>query len=299
MIRVNDGQSRFSGPEGRVGNVASVAVLDIGSNSVRMVVYEINGLAPSPVYNEKSACMLGRGEAQSGNIAPENARLALCAIQRFVVALKQFDAAPLHVIATSAVREAANGAGFMARVKEITGVDGHVLSGVQEAHFAALGVVSSMADFCGVVGDLGGGSLELAQVENGLDSGGCSLPLGVIRLQDESAMSAKRALEIAGERLRDSKILADTHGEQKKDGGGRIFCAIGGRRHLAGAGQTKPVSQGASPATGSPFAAGRGTGARPGARTGGKGGGNAGSGPDRGQPGGAVALRRRGAGQDP
>jgi len=211
--------------QGRLEGARPVGVLDIGSNSVRLVIYEHHARALTPLFNEKSACTLGRGVAQSGMIAPENAAMALLAIKRFALVVKLLAVETLYIIATSAVREAANGAGFMARVKEITAVGGKVLSGEEEAHFAALGVVSGMPEFCGVVGDLGGGSLELSGVDRGRDSWGVSLDLGVIRLEDESAMSAKTALNIAGERLQGAKVFQE---QEKNHGNGRVFCAIGG-----------------------------------------------------------------------
>jgi len=212
--------------QGRLKGAKPVGVLDIGSNSVRLVVYEHHARAPTPLFNEKSTCTLGRGVAQSGMIAPENFRMALMAIRRFALVVKLLDVETLHIIATSAVREAANGRQFMARVKEITGVAGQVLSGEQEASFGAYGVVSGMPDFCGVVGDLGGGSLELSQVGIGLEAKAVSLDLGVIRLEDESAGFVKTALDIAARRLQYTDILVQADNEDRTNG--RIFCAIGG-----------------------------------------------------------------------
>ncbi len=213
--------------QGRLEGAQPVGVLDIGSNSVRLVIYEHHVRALTPLFNEKSTCTLGRGVAQSGMIAPENAEMALLAIRRFALVARLLEVKNLFIIATSAVREASNGAGFMTRVKEITSVKGKVLSGEEEAHFAAFGVVSGMPEFCGVVGDLGGGSLELSQVDIGFATSGISLKLGVIRLEDESAMSAKTARNIAARRLQTTGILAEWR--QKKSGGNeRIFCAIGG-----------------------------------------------------------------------
>ncbi|VAW15312.1 Exopolyphosphatase [hydrothermal vent metagenome] len=213
--------------QGRLKGAKPVGVLDIGSNSVRLVVYEHHARALTPLFNEKSACTLGRGVAQSGMIAPQNLRMALLAIRRFALVVKLLEVETLHIIATSAVREAANGPAFMARVEEITGFGGQVLSGEQEARFGAYGVVSGMPDFSGIVGDLGGGSLELFEVGAGLDAKGISLELGVIRLEDESAMSAKIALNIAARRLQDIDILGEAN-DKKNGDGERMFCAIGG-----------------------------------------------------------------------
>ncbi len=224
---VRSGGKALSGrAQGLLKGVKPVGVLDIGSNSVRLVVYEHHARALTPLFNEKSACTLGRGVVKSGIIAPENYRMALLAIRRFALVVKLLDVQTLFVIATSAVREAANGPQFMAEVKKITGFAGKVLSGEEEARFGAYGVVSGMPDFCGVVGDLGGGSLELSMVDTGFATSGISLKLGVIRLEDESAMSAKTAMDIAAKRLQTTDILVR---EGKREcTGGRVFCAIGG-----------------------------------------------------------------------
>jgi exopolyphosphatase / guanosine-5'-triphosphate,3'-diphosphate pyrophosphatase len=202
------------------GDFAPVAVLDIGSNSVRLVVYERHARTLTPFFNEKAACALGRGVAKTGDIAAKNAARALKAIKRFALVVRLLNVDDVHILATSAVREAANGAAFMEVVAHLMGIAGHVLSGVEEAHFAALGVVSGMPGFSGMVGDLGGGSLELSLVSSGVDTKGETLELGVIRLQDDSSMSPEKACKIAARRLKSSKILnSDTRG---------VFCAIGG-----------------------------------------------------------------------
>jgi exopolyphosphatase/guanosine-5'-triphosphate,3'-diphosphate pyrophosphatase len=124
------------------------------------------------------------------------------------------------VLATSAVREASNSREFITAVEATMGCKVRILSGPEEAHFAALGVVSGMPGLACVVGDLGGGSLELSSIDNGVDAGGETHELGVIRLQDDSDGSATKAAEIARERLARS-ILAVSPTS-------KIFCAIGG-----------------------------------------------------------------------
>lgn len=202
------------------GGFSPVAVLDIGSNSVRLVVYERHARTLTPFFNEKAACSLGRGVAKTGDIAAKNAALALKAIKRFALVVRFLEVDDIHILATSAVREAANGAAFMEVVAHLMGISGRVLSGVEEAHFAALGVVSGMPGFSGMVGDLGGGSLELSVIRSGSDTAGETLELGVIRLQDDSALSPKKAGQIAARRLKKSKVL---NGKAPQ-----VFCAIGG-----------------------------------------------------------------------
>ncbi len=205
--------------QGRLKGARPVAVLDIGSNSVRLVVYERHARSLTPLYNEKTACALGRGLAQTGKIAYENIDRALTAIQRFALVSRLMRVGTMHILATSAVREASNSKAFVDAVEEIMGAKVTVLSGSEEAHFAALGAISGMPGFVGVVGDLGGGSLELSSIADGADSTGETHELGVIRLQDDSEISPSKAQAIANKRLKKSRLM---------DGQGGSFCAIGG-----------------------------------------------------------------------
>lgn len=206
--------------QGRIKGARPVAVLDIGSNSVRLVVYERLARSLTPLYNEKASCALGRGLAQSGRLAYENIDRALTAIQRFALVTKLMKAGEVHILATSAVRDATNSAAFVHAVEETMGAKVEVLSGEAEAHFAALGVVAGIPDFSGIVGDLGGGSLELSAIVSGKDAVGETHELGVIRMQDDAGRSVAKAREIARERIAKSKLLASKPGGQ--------FCAIGG-----------------------------------------------------------------------
>jgi len=206
--------------QGRIKGAKPVAVLDIGSNSVRLVVYERHARALTHLYNEKSACALGRGVAATSRLAEENIQRALTAIQRFALVTKLMKVGKVYVLATSAVRDASNSAGFVSAVEELMDTKVQVLSGAEEAHFAALGVLAGIPGFTGVVGDLGGGSLELSALNAGSDSLGETHELGVIRLQDDSGSSAVAAQTLARQRLKTSSI-ADSKG-------GGTFCAIGG-----------------------------------------------------------------------
>jgi len=205
--------------QGRIKGARPVAVLDIGSNSVRLVVYERHARSLTPLYNEKTACALGRGLAQTGKIAYENIDRALTAIQRFALVSKLMRVGTTHILATSAVREASNSKAFVDAVESIMGGKVTVLSGAEEAHFAALGAISGMPGFVGVVGDLGGGSLELSSIADGADSTGETHELGVIRLQDDSEISPAGAQAIAKTRLKKTRLM---------NGQGGSFCAIGG-----------------------------------------------------------------------
>lgn len=206
--------------QGRIKGARPVAVLDIGSNSVRLVVYERLARALTPLYNEKAACALGRGMAQSGKLADANMAKALDAIKRFALVARMMRVGRVHILATSAVRDATNREEFTAAVESLMEAPVRVLSGEEEAHFAALGVVAGIPGFSGAVGDLGGGSLELSMVKDRADTDGQSFELGVIRLQDDAGGSPTKAAEIVRKRL-ESSILGQI------DAGAR-FVAIGG-----------------------------------------------------------------------
>jgi exopolyphosphatase / guanosine-5'-triphosphate,3'-diphosphate pyrophosphatase len=206
--------------QGRIKGGRPVAVLDIGSNSVRLVVYERHARALTPLYNEKSACALGRGLAATGKLAYENIDRALTAIQRFALVARLMRVGQVHILATSAVRDATNSKSFVDAVEQIMGAPVRVLSGEEEAHFAALGVLAGIPDFSGIVGDLGGGSLELSLMEHGKDAVGETHALGVIRMQDDASGSPLKARALAHSRLLQSDLLR----EHASD----TFCAIGG-----------------------------------------------------------------------
>jgi exopolyphosphatase/guanosine-5'-triphosphate,3'-diphosphate pyrophosphatase len=206
--------------QGRIKGAKPVAVLDIGSNSVRLVVYERHARALTPLYNEKSACALGRGVGQTGRLADANVAQALNAIQRFALVARMMRVGKVCVLATSAVRDAANRQEFVDAVEALMDSKVQVLSGEQEAHYAALGAVAGIPEFDGIVGDLGGGSLELSAILHGSDTDGQSYELGVIRLQDDSNGSAVRAAAIVRERLQKSSLT--------KIRKGASFAAIGG-----------------------------------------------------------------------
>lgn len=205
---------------------APIAVVDIGSNSVRLVVYDALRRAPSPVFNEKVLCGLGRGVAATGNLSEKGVERALKALARFGALCEQIGVGECYAIATAAAREASNGKEFIVAAQEALGHPITVLSGKEEAKFAALGVMSSIPDANGVIGDLGGGSLELVDVKNGKILEGVTLPLGPFRLMDAIEASDKPAKQIVEEILTDSGMLA-----AMKD---RPFYAVGGAwRNLA------------------------------------------------------------------
>ncbi len=200
--------------------IAPIAVVDIGSNSVRLVVYEGPTRAPTPYFNEKVLCGLGRSIATTGKLSPDGIARALRALRRFRALIDQMGVRRVEAIATAAAREAENGSEFIARAEQILDAPIRVLSGTEEAELAALGVVAGIHDADGFVGDLGGGSLELIDVDNTKLGEAATLPLGGLRLIDASGGSLKKAREIVDTELAKVDWLA-----KGKD---RDFYAIGG-----------------------------------------------------------------------
>jgi len=166
------------------------AVIDVGSNSVRLVIYRLDGRAIWTIYNEKALAGLGRDLPATGRLSPDGVETALIAIRRYRALLDGWRAEDVTAAATAAVREAADGPAFLRRVRDETGLNVRLLTGAEEARYAALGVSAGQAAAQGVVGDLGGSSLELVRL--GVDSPdeGASLPLGPF------ALGAPRPLDI-------------------------------------------------------------------------------------------------------
>lgn len=197
-----------------------VGVLDIGSNSVRLVVYDHAGRSPIPVFNEKALCGLGRGLAETGNLPVEGMASALVNIDRFGQIARAMRVRHLDVVATSAVRDASNGPGFVAELERRIGHPVDVISGDEEARLSALGVLSGFPEADGVVGDLGGGSLELIDVSERRLGAHATMPLGPLRI-GEAAPGQRRGLIAAIDRHLDT---ADWLPRMQ----GRTLYAVGG-----------------------------------------------------------------------
>ncbi|MEM8985982.1 MAG: Ppx/GppA family phosphatase [Pseudomonadota bacterium] len=181
-------------------------VVDIGSNSVRLVVYTGPNRAPVPICNEKTLCALGRDLDATGAIDDEAMACAIATLRRFQAVLTAMGGAKVRAVATAAVREASNGADFVSAARTL-GFDVEVLSGAEEARQAALGVLAAEPSAKGVVGDLGGGSLELIDIDGtagDLESklgARESLSVGPLRLIGESGGDRKKAQGIVEKRL--------------------------------------------------------------------------------------------------
>jgi exopolyphosphatase/guanosine-5'-triphosphate,3'-diphosphate pyrophosphatase len=157
------------------------AVIDIGSNSVRLVVYDELGRAPFPRFNEKALCQLGDGLARTGALAPDGVARTLAALRRFRAIADAMAVGRIDALATEAVRHASNGAALVAQISEQTGLAVRVLSGEEEAYYGAFGVISGFYRPTGLVGDMGGGSLEVAEaVDDRVGDRRFSLPLGAL-----------------------------------------------------------------------------------------------------------------------
>ena len=170
------------GREGEIsGSDPDRAIIDIGSNTVRLVVYGGSRRAPIVLLNEKVAAQLGKQVSIDGAMSPEAMDTAYGALSRYALLLSDLDVPRIDVVATSAVREASNGKEFLARIEEL-GFAPRVLSGEEEADVSAYGVMGAFPGAHGTVADLGGGSLELVSVENGEATQAETLPLGTLKL---------------------------------------------------------------------------------------------------------------------
>ncbi len=212
--------------QGRLQDRRPISIVDIGSNSIRLVVYEGVARSPTVLFNEKMLAGLGKGIVSTGRLDPEAVHRSVEEFRRFRALSEQAGAEGLHVIATAAAREAENGPDFIHRAEDILGTEIKVLSGREEAYYSALGVVSGFHQPDGIAGDLGGGSLELVDVKQNHIGEGITLPLGGLRLQDMTKGAPQGALPIIHEQLKRANLL--------EGGENRTFYAVGGTwRNLA------------------------------------------------------------------
>lgn len=189
-------------PETQYGAPRDVAAIDIGSNSVRLVLYRLEGRAIWTVFNEKVLAGLGRDLAATGRLSVEGAEQALTALKRFAAVIDGVKPAHTFVAATAAVREAEDGPSFCDTVAARTGLNIRVLSGEEEARYAALGVLAGIPYAEGVAADLGGSSLELVRIRDGAVGRGITLPLGPFALADAKGFDAGRRRDDIARRLK-------------------------------------------------------------------------------------------------
>jgi len=181
---------------------ADAAVIDIGSNSVRLVLYRLEGRAIWTVFNEKVLAGLGRDLPQTGRLSEEGLAMALPALRRFAAVIEGVRPQHVFVAATAAVREAEDGVTFCERVAAETGFHIQVLSGEDEARYAARGVLAGHPTAEGVAADMGGASLELVRLGKGEVGQGITLPLGPFSLADDSDFDAKKVRTKIDKRLK-------------------------------------------------------------------------------------------------
>ncbi len=189
-------------------------VVDLGSNSVRLVVYEGHTRNPMPIFNEKAVLRLGRGLQATGRLDDEGVARALMVMQRYYMVAKAMGADPFEVLATAAVRDADNGPAFVDALRDrMPGVPIRILSGIEEAAYSTDGVVCGIPAANGVLADIGGGSLEVVRLTDGMPGPSQTLKLGVIRLAERSFGDPLRARQIADEDLRSVPWLSEAIGE--------------------------------------------------------------------------------------
>lgn len=171
----------FSDPQARA--LAHVGVIDVGSNSVRLVVFDGAARSPAYFFNEKVLCGLGRGLAETGKLHPEGRARALATLKRFALLARGMKLTNLTMVATAAMREAEDGQEFRAEIERETGLRMRVIDGSEEARLSAQGVLTGWPDAEGLVCDIGGNSMELAVIGGGSVSRAVTSGLGPFRLQ--------------------------------------------------------------------------------------------------------------------
>ncbi len=206
--------------QGRLDHGPPLAVIDIGSNSVRLVVYEGLTRSPTELFNEKALCGLGREVQSTGLLAADAVEHALATLKRFRALCDRMGVKRTLAIATAACRDAKNGRAFISFAERILKTGIEILSGSREAEMTALGVISGVHHADGVVGDLGGGSLELVDVRGTRARRGLTRPLGGLALADISAKSLKKAEKYVKKNLNGLAVLKGCED--------RTFYAVGG-----------------------------------------------------------------------
>ena len=201
-------------------NSPPLGVVDIGSNSVRLVVFDGLRRVAIPLFNEKVLCGLGAGLQRSGQLNPAGRELALDTLARFNGLAKAMGVVELEFLATAAVRHAEDGAAFTKEVEALVGRPVRVLTGEEEARLSAQGVLSGRPEAFGLMGDLGGGSLELVELKDGQPGRWASLQLGPFHLMDRVGNDLKAAKELIDQKLKEVPWLEELRG--------RDFHAVGG-----------------------------------------------------------------------
>jgi len=178
------------------GQSQHIALIDIGSNSVRLVVYRDYSHYPFPVLNERVTCKLGQGLDETRMLNSERMDSTLEVLGRFAHLLKAINPSFVYVAATAAVRRATNGAEFAHHAEQILGYQVHVLPAEEEARLISLGITRFEGKISGIVADLGGGSIEIVHVDKGKSVNMISLNIG--HLTSRKPSEIKRAIKEIG-----------------------------------------------------------------------------------------------------
>lgn len=198
-----------------------IGVVDIGSNTVRLVVYDVPDRMPVPMFNEKAECRLVEGLSETGKLSEKGTARAMASLGRFVQLAESMRVDTLDLVATAAVREASDGEAFVRAIEEtFDNITVTVLSGAEEAELSALGMVVGVPTATGLLGDLGGGSLDLVLLKNGKGLKYGTLPLGHVRLRELAGGKIRKANNIIKENLDQSEWLQDAKGQDLYLAGG-------------------------------------------------------------------------------
>ena len=197
-----------------------IGIIDIGSNTLRMVVYEAPARLPIPIFNEREICALGKGIGKTQLLNPTGKVLAFEALDRFCSLAKEMKVGQFRILATAAVRDAKDGIDFAKKIEDRYGCKVKILSGSEEAQLGAQGILGGRPDADGLFGDIGGGSLDLVSLNSGEFGFSCTLPLGHLRLAEDSEGKIKKAQEIVDRKLAMVNWLSEIKG--------RDFFAVGG-----------------------------------------------------------------------
>ncbi len=217
------GRPLFDSPKARA--LSRVGVVDVGSNSVRLVVFDGAARSPAYFYNEKIMCGLGAGVSETGHLSPEGKERALSALKRFTLLAQNMGIEPLTAVATAALREASDGDAFRAEIEAETGLKVWIIDGMEEARLSAQGVLLGWPGAYGLVCDIGGSSMELAELRDG-EVGKCvTSPLGPLRLKHVKGGKS-------GLRKHIKETIADLH-EQIGPQRDRLFLVGGSWRAIA------------------------------------------------------------------
>lgn len=218
------GRPLFDDPETRA--LSRVGVVDVGSNSVRLVVFDGAARSPAYFYNEKIMCALGEGLSETNRLSPRGRERALAALKRFATLAEGMGIMPLTAVATAAVREAEDGPEFCDEVLRETGIEIHVIAGDEEARLSAQGVLLGWPGSYGMVCDIGGSSMELADIAEGRVGRRLTSALGPLKLKEVKG----------GEKGLDAYIkttIEQIHDEMQNETGMRLFLVGGSWRAIA------------------------------------------------------------------